>query len=111
MGQRIERARALRQGTPRAERKLWSIVRNRRLDGWKFRRQAPIDRYFGDFVCIEAKLVVELDGGQHAAQVVYDAERTAALERCGYKVLRFWNVSVLQETQSVIDAILRELRR
>lgn len=101
----------MRRSAPPAERKLWAILRNRKLDGFKFRRQVPIDRYFADFVCMEARLIVELDGSQHAEQVAYDDARTRALERCGFRVLRFWNGSVLREPQSIIDTLLRELRQ
>ena len=84
-------------------------VRGRKLDGFKFRRQVPIDRYFADFVCMEARLVVELDGGQHSDQVEYDEARTKVLEACGYTVLRFWNSQVLTSSDGVAQSILREL--
>jgi very-short-patch-repair endonuclease len=85
---RTERARELRQTSTVAERKLWSLVRNRKIAGCKFRRQVPIDRYFADFACLEARLIVELDGDHHADQVDYDAGRTEALEAAGWTVLR-----------------------
>ncbi|ATQ43170.1 endonuclease domain-containing protein [Caulobacter mirabilis] len=107
---RVGNARRLRQEQTGAERKLWSILRGWKLDGFKFRRQMPIDRYFADFACVEAKLVIELDGGQHAERVAYDAARTEVLEGCGWTVRRFWNAAVLTETTAVVDAILRELR-
>jgi very-short-patch-repair endonuclease len=107
---RIANARRLRQEQTDAERKLWSILRGRRLDGFKFRRQVPIDRYFADFACFEAKLIVELDGSQHAERTDYDAQRTRVLDALGWRVIRFWNTPVLSETQGVIDAILAELR-
>ena len=109
MSERIERARALRRGQTRAERILWSVLRGRRLAGFKFRRQMPIGPYFADFACVEARLIIELDGGQHAAQVASDAARTRAMEACGYRVVRFWNGAVLRERDGVIDAILRAL--
>ena len=74
-GPRIQRARALRAESTNVERKLWSLLRGRRLDGVKFRRQVPIDRYFADFACVEARLVVELDGGQHNDRADYDEQR------------------------------------
>jgi len=106
---KIANARRLRQEKTDAERKLWSIVRGRKLDGWKFRRQVPIDRYFADFACMEARLVVELDGGQHSEQVEYDEARTKVLETCGFTVLRFWNSQVLLEPDGVAWSIVHAL--
>ena len=102
---RTLRARELRQTSTDAERQLWSIVRNRKIAGYKFRRQVPIDRFFADFACIEARLIVELDGGQHAEQGDYDSMRTAALEAQGWAVLRFWNIQVLENPEGVTMAI------
>lgn len=107
---RTGRARTLRADPPDAERKLWSMVRGRQLGGAKFRRQVPIDRYFADFACVEARLIVELDGGQHADQADYDAERTATLESLGWCVIRFWNNDVLENIEGVCDAILTQRR-
>ena len=84
------------------------MICNRQLGGYKFRRQLPIDRYFADFACVEAKLIVELDGGQHGERQNYDAERTKVLEACGWRVIRFWNHQ-LSEGDSVRDMILAEL--
>jgi len=106
----IANARRLRRDDTRDERALWAIVRNRKLDGFKFRRQVPVDRFFADFLCVEARLIVELDGGGHSETAVYDAERTKTLEACGYQVLRFWNLTVLREPQGVINDILAALR-
>jgi very-short-patch-repair endonuclease len=103
-----QRARALRQGETNAERKLWRRLSNRQLAGWKFVRQQPIGRYFADFACRDAKLVVELDGSQHA-ESERDRVRDAFLASRGYCVLRFWNHEVLRETQSVIDTIFAAL--
>ena len=89
---------------------LWSIVRNRKLDGFKFRRQVPVDRSFADFLCVETRLIVELDGGGHSERQAYDAARTEALESFGYQVLRFWKLTVLREPQGVINDILAALR-
>ena len=103
---RTERARELRQASTIAERKLWSLVRNRKVAGCKFRRQVPIDRYFADFAwSAEARLIVELDGDQHAEQVAYDAARTEALEAAGWTVLRFWNGKLLTSPDGVVMAI------
>ena len=104
------RARSLRGEATRAEARLWAAVRNRQLAGFKFRRQLPVDRYFADFACPEARLVIELDGGQHAAAAAYDEGRTAVLEHAGYVVLRFWNNEVIEELDGVLFAIERALR-
>jgi len=79
------------------------------MEGNRFRRQQPIGQYIVDFVCLEKKLVIELDGGQHAEQSAYDAERTAWLECQGFRVLRFWNNQVLEEIEIVKEAIWKEL--
>ena len=85
---------------------MWRLLRNRRLLGYKFSRQAAIGRYIVDFLCFERKLVVELDGGQHLEQTEYDTERTRALESRGYRVIRFWNNLVLEDADAVLQAIL-----
>jgi very-short-patch-repair endonuclease len=103
------RARALRQQSPDAERKLWALLRNRQLGGYKFRRQVPVDRYFADFACLDARLIVELDGDQHNDQAVYDAGRTATLQALGWRVLRFPNGEVYESPHAVADTILFEL--
>jgi very-short-patch-repair endonuclease len=109
MPKRLEFARTLRQAMTDAERALWYQLRAKRLLGWKFRRQQLIGTYIVDFVCFEAKLVVELDGSQHAEQVDADARRTAWLESQGFRVLRFWNDAVLKEMGPVLAEILRNL--
>jgi very-short-patch-repair endonuclease len=91
-----------------AEQALWFRLRGGRLDGWKFRRQHPVPPYIVDFYCMEAKLVVELDGSQHDADV--DAARTAALERQGLQVLRFWDNQVLTDIAAVLSEILEVAR-
>jgi very-short-patch-repair endonuclease len=99
-------ARGLRRRETDAEKKLWSRIRDRKIDGWKFRRQVPYDRYVLDFFCFEASLVIEVDGGQHAEErAVYDRARTAFLEQEGLKVLRFWNGDVLTNLDGVIETI------
>ncbi len=100
-----KRARELRRNATDAERLLWWHLRDRRLAGFKFRRQVVIGRYIADFVCPEAKLIVEADGGQHQSQSDKDALRTVELERLGYRVLRFWNHQILQETEAVLEGI------
>ena len=104
------RARELRRQSTDAEWRLWAIVRNRQLGGFKFRRQVPIDRYFADFACWEAKLVVEVDGSQHQNQIAYDTARTAVLEMCGWRVIRFDSREVFVNPVGVGDAILIELQ-
>jgi very-short-patch-repair endonuclease len=100
------RARSLRRHDTDAEARLWNALRARRLGGWTWRRQEPFGPYILDFLCRDASLVVELDGGQHADQVAYDTRRTAHLERCGLRVLRFWNTAVMTNRAGVCDAIL-----
>ena len=109
MNAALSRARRLRQAETEAERIAWKILRNRQQKGYKFRRQQPIGPYVVDFVCFEKKLVVELDGGQHAEQSAYDAERTTWLESQGFRVLRFWNHQVLREIEAVKEVIWKEL--
>jgi very-short-patch-repair endonuclease len=102
-------ARHLRRYQTDAERVLWFRLRDRRLNGLKFKRQVPIDRYVVDFCCAEARLIVELDGGQHATRD--ETNRTAILESMGYLVLRFWNNDVLQNTEGVLEEILNTVNR
>ncbi len=99
-----EQARRLRRDLTDAERRLWKHLRDRQIAGAKFRRQVPIGRYIADFVCLEAKLVVEVDGGQHAASGA-DVGRTAFLEAEGFRVLRVWNNEVLANTEGVVAMI------
>jgi very-short-patch-repair endonuclease len=106
----LARSRELRRDSTEAEKRLWAILRNRNLDGWKFRRQVAIDSFIVDFCCIQARLIVELDGGQHAGkQKSYDDERTRELQTRGFRVLRFWNSEVLQKTEGVVQEISRML--
>jgi very-short-patch-repair endonuclease len=86
------RARDLRNNTTDAERALWRVLRGRQLQGFRFRRQVPIGGFIADFVCPQAKLIIELDGGQHAERSEYDAARTSRLEAMGYRVLRYWTM-------------------
>lgn len=103
-------ARSLRKNMTEAEKTLWYFLRNRRLKGYKFRRQKPIGKFIVDFVCTAPKLIVEVDGGQHAVNTGHDARRTAYLQQKGYRVLRFWNHDVLREKEVVLKKILAELR-
>jgi very-short-patch-repair endonuclease len=104
----IERARQLRQDATDAEQRLWSALRDRRLSGYRFRRQYPIGRYIADFACTRHRLIVEADGSQHADSDA-DRARTAWLEGQGWRVLRFWNNDVLANTDGVVETILKEL--
>lgn len=99
----------LRQNTSDAEKHLWYYLRAKRLKGYKFRRQHLFYPYVVDFVCLEKRLIVELDGGQHMDQVAYDEKRSFVLQSNGFIVLRFWNNDVLQETNSVLNQILSAL--
>jgi very-short-patch-repair endonuclease len=101
----------LRNNATDAECRLWRHLRRRQLNGFKFRWQRPIGRYVCDFVCLEALVVVELDGSQHVAQAPYDADRDAFLRSNGFRVLRFWNGDVLSQTASVVETIYEALHR
>ncbi|GAO38646.1 hypothetical protein SCH01S_16_01650 [Sphingomonas changbaiensis NBRC 104936] len=100
-------ARKLRANRTDAEERLWYYLRGRRLEGEKFVFQFQIDNYVADFACRTARLAIELDGGQHTPE--RDAARTAVIENYGYRVIRFWNNDVLENTAGVLDAIRREL--
>jgi very-short-patch-repair endonuclease len=103
-------ARKMRAAPTEAERKLWWHLRHSvSLDGTHFRRQVQIGRYIVDFVSRRAKLIVEVDGGQHATQAAADHERTQFLESRGYRVLRFWNNDVMTNIEGVLEDILREI--
>ena len=102
---RSARAQTLRDESTEAEKKLWRRLRDRRLGGAKFVRQQPIGPYYADFVCRACKLVVEVDGSQHADSA-YDDERDAALLALGYRVLRFWNADVLGSIDDVCETIV-----
>ena len=104
-------ARRLRRDQTDLERKLWYALRARRLAGLKFRRQQPIDSYIVDFVCFEAKFVIEIDGSQHGLDknIVTDTKRTAYLQSEGFRVKRFWNVELIENFDGVVDGIYREL--
>ena len=101
-----EPARRLRRHQTDAERLLWLRLRDRRLGGWKFKRQVSIHRFVVDFFCADAKLILELDGGQHDHNRDRDADRTRVLEAMGYLVLRFWNHDVMRNTNGVLEEIL-----
>jgi very-short-patch-repair endonuclease len=106
----LDFAKELRRNQTPEEGRLWQAVKAKRLAGAKFRRQVPIGPYVADFVCVAARLVIELDGSQHGEAVDKDAERTRYLEGKGYRVLRFWNNEVAHNLDGVIRAIERALR-
>lgn len=108
---KIKLARNLRRYQTDAEQHLWQHVRSRRLGGHKFRRQVPIGTYIADFVCEDAKLIIELDGGQHDDNKQADEVRTKNLEDFGYHVIRFWNNEVLENMDGVLIVLLQELER
>ncbi|MBR0694153.1 DUF559 domain-containing protein [Bradyrhizobium lablabi] len=105
----IRRARRLRANQTEAETVLWNRIRNRQIDGYKFARQVPIGHYIRDFVCRESRMVIEVDGGQHAESAA-DALRDRYLASEGYRVLRFWNNDVLRNIEGVLITIQLELR-
>jgi very-short-patch-repair endonuclease len=98
-------ARKLRSNQTDAEKRIWRKLQRRQLGGAKFRRQQPIGRYIVDFVCFECRVIVEVDGGQHAERQYDDEQRTRWLEARGYRVLRFWNNDVLENTDAVAQAV------
>jgi very-short-patch-repair endonuclease len=104
----LKRARQLRAQLTDAEMRLWMHLRRRQLNGAYFRKQCPIGPYIADFACLDAKLIIELDGSQHADSAS-DASRDAWLTRHGYRTLRFWNNDVLQNMEGVIIAITAAL--
>ncbi len=103
-------ARALRVNSTDAERRLWRHLRQKQIAGFRFRRQQPIGPYIVDFFCPEARLVLEVDGGQHGVREATDEVRTEWLRARGYRVLRFWNNNVLQNTEGVLHRIDEALR-
>jgi very-short-patch-repair endonuclease len=106
------RARKLRESQTSAEAKLWQALRNRRLARWKFRRQHPVDRYIVDFVTIDGKLIVEVDGITHAepSELARDSARSDVLEACGFLVVRVSNTDVYENLEGVLEMIESTLR-
>jgi len=100
--------RTLRRNMTDAEKLLWWRLRGSRIKGHKFRRQHPFGDYILDFVCLEAKLVIEVDGGQHNESAT-DLVRDQVLENAGFRIMRFWNNQVLNEIESVVEAIWLEI--
>ena len=103
-------ARALRKLQTDAEAILWSRLRNRQMAGRKFRRQVPLLGYVADFASLDAKVIIELDGGQHAEQAEADEKRTRAIEAVGFLVVRFWNADVFTNLEGVMETIRATLK-
>ena len=106
------RARALRASQTSAEAKLWQALRNRKLARWKFRRQHPIDRYIVDFVTLDGKLIVEVDGVTHSepSEIQRDKARSEVLEACGFLIVRVSNTDVYENLEGVLELIESSLR-
>jgi very-short-patch-repair endonuclease len=110
LSQILKNAKSLRGNQTEAEKLLWYNLRAGRFLNFKFKRQKPIDKYIVDFVCLEQKLIIKLDGGQHAEQLDADEKRTKFLESQGYRVLRFWNNDVINNLESVLEEIKAHLK-
>lgn len=104
-------ARNLRKNMTPAEQQLWSLLRKQQLDGYRFRRQTPLGRYIADFVCFEARLVIELDGEHHHGQYEYDRERDHWMQQQQFQVLRFWNHEIFTAPEAVIQKIRSALNQ
>jgi len=105
----VAAARKLRRSSTEVERILWYRIRDKQIEDFRFRRQRPIGKYIVDFVCLDAMLIIEVDGGQHADAVLADAARTRFLESLGYRVLRFWNNEVIENLEGVLERIREAL--
>ncbi len=103
-------ARDLRQNPTKAQQTLWYHLRKRNIHGLKFRREYPLGVYIVDFVCLEKKLIIEIDGGQHAIQTQYDQRRTTWLAAQGFNVVRFWNNEVIRNTETVLGVLFDLLK-
>ncbi len=100
-----DRARELRKTQTDTELKLWQALKQRQIQGVKFRRQYCIGYYIVDFVCLSHRIIIEVDGSQHSEKVEYDLIRTEFLSKMGYQVLRFWNNEVFQNLEAVLESI------
>lgn len=104
-----ERSRDLRKNLTDAEQKLWQKLRNKQINDHKFRRQFVLGNYIVDFICLDKRLIIEVDGGQHMDNVDYDSQRDKWLKSQNFKVLRFWNNQVLNEIDSVLEVIVKNV--
>ena len=104
-----ERVRSSRKNMTDAENRIWYFLRGRHLNGYKFIREHKVGMYIADFVCRQKKIIIEVDGGQHADAIEYDERRTKFLEDNGYKVFRVWNNEVFANIEGVLEAILNLL--
>ncbi len=104
-GAKLDFAKKLRSNMTEAEKRLWYYLRAGRFDGFKFRRQAPIEGYIVDFVCIHPPLVIEVDGGQHEINKEIDRKRDDVLKKRGFTILRFWNNDVMDNIEGVLMTI------
>jgi len=107
----VKLARANRKTQTDAEKLLWKHLRRRHFDNTRFRRQQPVGSYIPDFISFRARIVIELDGGQHSQTIVQDHERDKWFEKQGFQVLRFWNNEVIGNTEAVLKIILQELQK
>ena len=105
MPNKLEFAKELRKQSTDAEELLWSLLRLKQLDGFKFRRQQPIDHFIVNFVCFETRIVIEVDGGQHLTDKDSDTKRGNYLNKQGFRILRFWNHEVLSNVDGVLEVI------
>jgi len=103
-----ENARSLRKRSTPMETKLWNYLRSRRWGKLKFRRQRPVGRYIVDFICLEKKIIIEIDGAQHNERKDYDNARTDFLNQLGFKVIRFWNNEVAFQFKKVMERLCLE---
>lgn len=106
----MDKSKQLRKHMTPEELRLWYLLRGRRFFGYKFRRQMPVGTYIVDFACFKAKLIVELDGGQHQEKEAYDLRRTTFLNANGWDVLRFWNNEFRANEEEVMMVILQRLQ-
>jgi very-short-patch-repair endonuclease len=104
-------AKRLRKDSTKAEARLWSRLRARQMQGIKFRRQQPIENYIVDFVSFEKRIVIELDGGQHAVDKNQDEKRDKSLSKNGYRVIRFWNNEVFENIEGVLEVIMQKCHK
>ncbi len=102
-------AKNLRKSSTEAEKHLWRYLRQKQLEGFKFRRQEPIGKYIVGFVNFEKKIIIEIDGGQHASEKEKDGQRDKWLNGQGFKVLRFWNNEVFENIEGILEVIRRKL--